>query len=192
MTTDLRLSQFRHDLTLRDVPELVQRHVTYGSCFALGDAEYFELKKTVATQFSVHTSNVVVVGSAKMGFSVVPTKRYRAFGETSDIDVVLCSTDLYDAHWQDVFDYWARGEQWSSLADFRKYHFRGWMRPDMLPPEKSFVRAQEWWEFFRTITASGKFGPYKIAGALYKNWHFLERYQERCMADCKALESGSA
>jgi hypothetical protein len=44
----------------------------------------------------------VVVGSAKLGFSIVPDKRYRAFGETSDIDVVLCSSALFDLFWEDV------------------------------------------------------------------------------------------
>jgi hypothetical protein len=191
MTIDTKLTEFRQDLIARDVPELVQRHVTFGNCFALDEEAYFELKNVVAGRFAVHTSDVIVVGSAKLGFSVAPSKRYRAFGDTSDIDVALCSSELYDAHWRDVFDYWARGEVWPNLSDFRKYHFRGWIRPDMLPPERSFTRAQEWWEFFRGVTASGKFGPYKITGALYKNWHFLESYQQRCMADCKALESAT-
>ena len=123
------------------------------------------------------------MGSAKTGFSIAPDKRYRPFGETSDIDVVICSSTLFDAIWKDVFDYWARGENWPSLGAFRKYLFRGWMRPDKLPPAASFQRAQDWWEFFRTVTSSGSFGPYKITGALYKSWHFLESYQQKCVRD---------
>lgn len=185
-----RLQEFRDDLPLRSGPEVVQRHITHGNCFALGDNEYFELKRAVGEHFNLHHTEIIVVGSAKLGFSVAPAKRYRPFGDASDIDVALCSSTLYDSMWQDVFAYWARGEEWSHLSDFRKYHFRGWMRPDLLPPQTSFSRANEWWEFFRSLTASGRFGSYKITGALYKEWRFLETYQLTCMQSCKTLEVG--
>ena len=109
------------------------------------------------------------------------------FGEYSDIDVALCSDELFDAIWKDVFDYWARPEFWLGLDDFRKYLFRGWIKFPIA--SKSFARSQEWWEFFRQLTTGGDFGPYKVTGALYKNWHFLEKYQEKCVHDCKLSEN---
>lgn len=188
MTVEEKITEFREDLRQRDVPELVQRYITYGDCFALSADAYFDLKKNVGRQFGVHPSSVVVVGSAKLGFSIAPDKRYRIFGETSDIDVALCSSELFDAIWEDVFDFWTRGEQWTELTEFRKYLFRGWMRPDKLPPAKSFQRSKEWWEFFRQMTATGNYGSYKITGALYKTWHFLESYQQKCVGLCKEME----
>ena len=190
MTVEQRIIAFRQDLTGSTVEQLVQRHITYGECFALSEGQYFELKSAVSQQFSIHPNEVVVVGSAKLGFSIVPDKRYRAFSETSDIDVVLCSSTLFDLFWEDVFSYWARGQVWPDLDEFRRYLFRGWMRPDKLPPETSFARSREWWDFFRRLTASGSFGPYKVRGALYKSWHFLEAYQKRCVSDCKNAEIG--
>lgn len=188
MTPQERLTAFRNDLPLRQIPELVQRHITFGDCYALTDDKYFALKTEIGRQFNVHTSQIVVVGSAKLGFSIAPHKRYRDFGETSDIDVAIAASDLFDLIWQDVFDFWKRGEFWEGLHDFRKYVFRGWMRPDKLPPAESFALSKDWWEFFRQLTSSGEFGPYKITGALYKNWHFLESYQEKCIRDCQELE----
>jgi hypothetical protein len=44
---------------------------------------YYSLKAAVAEQFQIHPNEIIVVGSAKLGFSIAPTKRYRAFGETS-------------------------------------------------------------------------------------------------------------
>jgi hypothetical protein len=189
MTSEERLKTFRAELPRRDVPDLVQRHITYGDCFTLSATSYIDLKARIAHNFGIHTSEVLVVGSAKLGFSIVPEKRYRPFGESSDIDVALCSNELFDAIWKDVFDYWARPEFWPGLDDFRRYLFRGWMRPDKLPPEKSFTRSQEWWEFFRKLTMEGTFGPYKIRGALYKSWYFLEKYQQKCVSDCKLSET---
>jgi hypothetical protein len=190
MTFEQRLTAFRNDLPSYEANELVQKHITFGDCFALSQEQYFELKSVVGRQFNLHTSQILVVGSAKLGFSIVSDKRYRVFGQNSDIDVVLCSSDLFDMFWQDVFGYWTRGENWDGLGDFRRYLFRGWMRPDKLPPAKSFNRSQEWWDFFRDLTAYGKFGSYKISGALYKNWNFLEVYQQKCVRDCQLAEGG--
>ena len=188
MSLEDKIATFRSDLPRREVAELVQRYITTGDCATLSAGSYFELKAAVSRRFDVHPSEVLIVGSAKLGFSIAPDKRYRPFGEHSDIDVVICSGALFDAFWREVFDYWARGETWSGLTDFRKYLFRGWMRPDKLPPESSFARSQDWWEFFRTLVGSGDFGPYKISGALYKSWHFLESYQQDCVNACKLQE----
>ncbi|MBV9747108.1 MAG: hypothetical protein JO099_25380 [Acidobacteriia bacterium] len=62
------------------------------------------------------------------------------------------------------------------------------MRPDKLPPITSFSRSRDWWEFFRALATTGEYGPYKITGALYKSWHFLESYQLKCVRDCKLSE----
>jgi hypothetical protein len=182
------VNAFRAELRQRDVGELVRRYITSGDCVTLSENLYFDLRAQVAQQFGLHVAEVLVVGSAKLGFSIVPDKRYRPFCETSDVDVVMCSSELFDAFWKDVFDYWSRGERWAYLTDFRKYLFRGWMRPDKLPPEKSFRRSQEWWEFFRRLARGGAFGPYKITGALYKSWDFLESYQRVCVRACMEEE----
>lgn len=189
-TCEERLAAFRADLRARSVQELVQRHVTYGDCYALTEDEYFALKQDVGKQFSVHPNQIVVVGSAKLGFSIAPKKRYRPFGETSDIDVAFCSSELFDQIWRDLYDYWRQSGPWVQLDDFRKYLFLGWMRPDKLPPESSFPRTRDWWEFFRGLTSSGRYGRYSITGALHKDWHFLETYQSRCVDECQRQEGG--
>jgi hypothetical protein len=118
MSVEERIRNFRQDLPQREVTELVRRHITYGDCFMLSANSYYELKALVAQHFEVHTSEVVVVGLAKLGFSIAPDKRYRPFGENSDIDVAFCSSHLFDAFWKDVFDYWARREYWPGLRGF--------------------------------------------------------------------------
>jgi hypothetical protein len=188
MTIDEHIEVFRNDLPFRSAGEVVRRHITFGDCFALTSNDYFELKRRVADHSHINPNEVVVVGSAKLGFSIAPGKRYRYFGDHSDIDVALCSNDLFDTIWVDVFNYWRMGSLWDSLPQFRKYLFRGWMRPDKLPPARTFQHSQEWWEFFRSLEASGDFGSYKISGALYKTWHFLESYQAKCVTDCQVSE----
>lgn len=151
----------------------------------LSQDQYFSLRTEVASHFNLHPNEILIVGSAKLGFSIAPNKRYINFSDTSDIDVVLVSNSLFDEIWQSTFDYYNNGGDWSQFKDFKNYHFRGWIRPDKFPPERSFQRCSDWWEFFRELTKSGKYGQYKIRGALYKSWHYLENYQKFCTQRCK-------
>jgi hypothetical protein len=189
MDIEEHLQIFRQDLLTISTEEIVQKHITSGECFTMPNYSYFELKKRVSSFFHLHINEIVVVGSAKLGFSIVPFKRYRHFGDHSDIDVVICSISLFDQFWIDVFNFWLRGEIWDEIDQFRKYLFRGWIRPDKLPPSKSFSKSLDWWEFFRSLSATGDFGPYKISGAIYKTWHFLESYQAQCVIECQRAET---
>lgn len=67
----------------------------------------------------------------------------------------------------------------------------GWIRPDKLPPSSMFPAAEHWWEFFRKITETGRFGPYKVRGALYKSLYFLESYQQKCVDYCQQIIRGT-
>ena len=185
-----RMNSFKTDLTEHPVSVMVQKYITYGDCYVLNQAKYFELKSKIATEFDLHPSQVLIVGSAKLGFSIVEGKRYRPFGDTSDIDVAIVSPILFDAMWTDVFDYWRMGGYWPELDKFRKYLFRGWLRPDKLPPEKTFERGRKWWEFFRILSSSQAFGPFAIKAGLYKAWYFLESYQSQCVGECRQETEG--
>jgi hypothetical protein len=91
-----RIKNFRADLPHGNAADLVRKHITSGERFALSANSYFDLKDRIAATFGIHPAEIVVVGSAKLGFSLAPDKRYRPFGETSDIDVALCSSSLFD------------------------------------------------------------------------------------------------
>ena len=162
---------------------MVQKHITLGDSYVLSRDQYFQLKHQVSEQFKLHPSQVVVVGSGKLGFSIAPQKRYRHFGDESDLDVAIVSDDLFHALWQEAFDYWSNRGLWTRETDFKDYLFRGWLRPDCLPP--SIQAAKKWFEYFRELTASQQFGPYKISAGVYKSWLYLERYQGRAISQCR-------
>lgn len=181
-----RITQFRADLPQLDVATMVQRHITTGSTFLLNDAAYHDLRSRVGAEFGVHANEVLLVGSAKLGFSIVKEKRYRPFGETSDMDLAIVSSTLFDEFAQATFDYWRQQRYWPRYEQHLKYQFRGWIRPDMLPLNLPLGR--EWWEFFRRLTSDGGFGPYQIKGGLYKSWHYLDSYHSVCIEECRRLE----
>lgn len=183
--SDLRVEQFKRDLPVLEAYRLMRRYVFFGLCARLDDDAYFDLREAVSSEFKVHPSCVYVVGSSKLGFSIAPEKRYRAFGEQSDIDLAIVSDKLFDKFWQYVFDYNQIQPSWPERSQFLKYFFRGWIRPDKLPSSPAFVAQSDWFEFFDSLTNSGKYGPFKLRAGLYRSWTFLESYQMKCVEQCK-------
>jgi hypothetical protein len=181
---DSRIAAFKCELASMTPLHAVRKHIIGGSCAMITESSYFELRQEVSEKFQVHTNEVLVVGSSKLGFSIAPTKRYRHFSERSDIDLVVVSETLFNTAWRSVHQFWLNGGYWENAGEFKKYLFRGWIRPDKLPNEASFGFAMDWWEFFNGLTSTGRFSAYKIAGALYKDWYFLESYQLKGVIEC--------
>lgn len=194
-----RIDQFKEDLRsdLSSI-QIVRKHIISGDCFIFSQDKfpqdkYFELRSEVAEHFGLHPNEVFVVGSAKLGFSVAPNNRYREFCDESDIDIAMVSSMLFEQFWQEVFDYKYEGPYWPEYKQFIRYLFQGWIRPDMLPQSSMFRLRERWWNFFQSVTRSGRYGGYKIRGGLYKSFFFLENYQKISIQECKNnLEENNA
>ena len=191
MATDLideRIGQFKGDILVHPADYIIQRYITHGSPYILDDTPYFQLKDAVASHFSIHPTNVYMVGSGKLGFSIKPSRRYQKFGEKSDIDLAIISGEMFERIWKDVFQYQSEiGDWWQKSDVFLKYLFRGWIRPDLLPYGHSFSISKDWWDFFQELANSGNFGPYKIRAGVYHSTYFFESYQSICVDQCKQL-----
>lgn len=180
-----RIDQFKSDLPNLDAATLVRKHITSGESFILSHDKYFTLRDRIATKFNVHVNDIYLVGSAKTGFSIAPQKRYRPFSVTSDIDVAVVSPMLFDRIWREVFEYRNAVGYWQDEQKFVSYLFKGWIRPDKLPPANAFALAEDWWAFFQDLTRSGDYGIYPIRAGLYKSHYFLEAYQGICVKQCQ-------
>lgn len=176
---------FKNDLLVLNDSQMVNKYYLSGSPFALTDDKYHQVREKVAAHFEIDFNNVFLVGSAKLGFSIKPKRRYMAFGSKSDIDMVIVSEKLYEKIWQELYLFEKNGGYWERGESFKEYHFKGWMRPDKLPLEPSFVRTKMWWDFFEEISGSGEFGPYRIVGGLYHSRFFFENYQKKCFEQCR-------
>jgi hypothetical protein len=77
---DEEIRRFQSELRVRNARDICRRFLTFGSCRQLAEEAYFNLKAAVAEKFEIHPNEVIVVGSTKLGFSIVPEKRYRPFG----------------------------------------------------------------------------------------------------------------
>lgn len=184
---EVRKAEFRASLaTDIGTSQIVQRYMLHGECVAITEDQHFELKRKIAEAYSLEVNQeVFVVGSAKLGFSIAPHKRYADFHDRSDVDVAIVSRGLFESVWHQVHTYSEGGGFWEKQPQYRKYLERGWIRPDLLPKGDGFPFTQEWLEFFMGLRRSGEFGPFKIAAGIYYDIRFLESYQERSVAKCR-------
>jgi hypothetical protein len=184
-----RIQRFTQDLGTLTTSGIVDKHILGGSPYALHQDQYYQLRDEISRYFKIHANQIELVGSAKLGFSIKPRKRYMPFSDESDIDVAIVSDALFDLIWGDVFDYVEAGGTWERRQEFEKYLFRGWIRPDVLPSASRFQRSRDWMRFFDNLSSSRNFGMYKIRGGLYRTWHFLQSYHCICVKQCE-METG--
>lgn len=183
-----RIDAFKVGLTVEpDDVTFVERYVLHGSCFAVTEDVQYMLKERIAGQFGVVAlTDIFVVGSAKLGFSIKPAQRWKHFDEQSDVDVAIVSHDMYQTVWHELHEYHISGDDWPSRGRFVEYLAQGWIRPDLLPPSKRFSFGDQWWDFFRALKAEQLAGPCKINAGLYHDLLFLTKYQAGGVAACRS------
>ncbi len=189
----VHLAEFQTDLVVLTRSEMFTKYVASEACFGLPEIDQGHLRGTIADRFNVDADNVIIVGSAKLGFTLTYKEAKNAteedrppfspFSDTSDVDVAIVSDRLFDEMWKHCFEFWHQSgyskgtAYWPRGKNFRDYIFRGWMRPDCLPTEASIPLRTEWFEFFRGISNDRLAGDFPIKAGLYRERYFLERYQ---------------
>ncbi|MBI5121344.1 MAG: hypothetical protein HZA67_10085 [Rhodospirillales bacterium] len=73
--------------------------------FSSSPMKYLIFREQVADRFEIGYQDVCIVGSAKLGFSPSPHKFGKPFAQTSDVDVVIISSELFDKGTHDLFKY---------------------------------------------------------------------------------------
>lgn len=174
---------FKENLRNLTIEQMFDRCILTGSCAQLGDDAAHAVRSSISQKFAVEYNNVIIVGSANLGFSIKPRKRYVSFGEESDVDVAIVCNRLFEKVWREIYLYDKSGAYWESKAAFRKYLAKGWIRPDMLPPSAVFAFSNDWWEYFSSLRIDGC--DYKITGGIYHSHFFLREYQTICIEQCK-------
>jgi hypothetical protein len=181
----MEISAFKNILRTENIDTIIRKYIMHGEPYIIPDNKYFDLKYCIANNFHIHPTSIFMVGSGKLGFSIKPKRRYQFFGEKSDIDMAIISLELFETVWKEVYSFWIENGWWSKEEDFKKYLFRGWIRPDLLPSGESFSFSRNWWNFFRNISSSNVYGPYSIKAGIYHSLFFFEQYQSICIKQCK-------
>ncbi|HET6940605.1 MAG TPA: hypothetical protein VFH89_00440 [Sphingomicrobium sp.] len=187
------MAEFQQALLEHDDQTVLDRFYYSRPAIMLEGDREATLRRAVSNQFSVAMRDVIITGSAKLGFTVVPKEHrptFSPFGDNSDIDVAIISSDLFTGLWRTSLEYATDHGDWPTANSFRKFLMRGWLRPDQLPKTAEYPKSREWFDFFRTLTSSGAFGPYKISAGVYYDEWFWEKYAALSFKNCRlAIEA---
>lgn len=144
--------------------------------------DYF--KEIVSGMLSVNFHNVQIVGSAKVGYSLSPSKLFSPFHDecpdkpSSDIDIAIISEQLYKKFWDEL-------RQAKKIRYKQAYYnrltesiFRGYIN------EKDLIKVDgicdEWGSLIRPINVvlQDNLGfVHPITYRVYRSWEDLEEYQ---------------
>ncbi|MHC8315726.1 hypothetical protein [Pseudomonas sp. LB3P31] len=178
------IDDFKQDLAILTSLQIIRKYILAAESKILSVDQHYRLKEQVCENFGIEFSDVIVVGSGKLGFSIKPSRRFQSFNDESDIDIAVVSPKLFEAVWAEAYLFKKGGAYWPKSESFFRYLSEGWIRPDKLPRNQFTT---EWWAFFNALTSSGQYGPYKIRAGLYHSNFFLHEYQKICIEQCKEL-----
>ena len=171
-----RIVTFKSALLTNGVEQVLDDFILRPDLSILGPEMESSLRVRISRQFDIEASSVILVGSAKLGFSPKPGQYFKPFSDKSDIDIAIVSEQLFTQIWHEVFEMEQAGEYFN-FEKFKHYHYRGWIRPDKVPSGSVYRRCREWWDFFSELSSLEDYSRLPVRGGLYFDHYFLRQYQ---------------
>jgi hypothetical protein len=141
---------------------------------------YAELRALLGSKLRVSERNVVMVGSARLGFSPAPGKFGKKFRVGDDLDIIVVSSELFDAGWRDLLR-WHHAKRWTlSAAEHNQLRlckntiFWGYVWPNLLTGASDI--AVGWNDAFRGLSRIPEVAFWEPRGRLYRTWEHARLY----------------
>lgn len=181
------VDEFKSILLNTPLEAVVQKYVFEGVPYAFREQPHIleTLHQHLCPTLQVSERNVVVVGSAKIGFSLSPHNFPRQFSEESDIDVIVVNESLFDEVWKTMLKwnyprrYRLNGADWDWARLRMSDLYWGWFVPDKIRYEGlSFPKvlkplrdiSTNWFNAFRSLSRKPEFASRAVSGRLYRSW----------------------
>jgi hypothetical protein len=181
----------------QELHKIVREQVFGGLPYIFRDRPdgYDVLRTHLSTSLRVVPHNIIIVGSAKMGFSLSPDSFPRHFTDQSDIDVVIVSEAIFDRVWMTMLD-WHYPRRITGLTNMdmnwsvhrRKELYWGWFMPDKirykgltLPHALKPLRniSTTWFNAFQSLSRYAEYSEIverSVSGRLYRTWAHATAY----------------
>lgn len=189
------MSEFEAALRTRPLNEIVDTYVFCGEPFAFHNqpAALATLRRHLSKELALVETNVVIVGSAQVGFSLSPDSFFTPFSPDSDIDVLVVDEKLFDTIWSAMLRWhyprrrWLDHSDWNWAKSRQKELYWGWFTPDkirfsglslpeMLKPVRDL--STTWFNAFRSLSRYREFSRRDVSGRLYRTWEHARMYHE--------------
>jgi hypothetical protein len=151
------------------------------------------LRSHLSSKLKSNESDIIIVGSAQVGFSLSPDSFFRPFSDVSDIDVLIVDEKLFDTiwmamlRWHDPRRSWLDGSDGDWAKRRQKELYWGWFTPnrirfdgltlpEMLRPVRDL--STNWFNAFRSLSQYREFSRRDVSGRLYRTWEHARLYHE--------------
>jgi hypothetical protein len=202
----------KHDLTTNmDAEWIFQKHVVDGPSFFFKNYhsepnDEYHLRHEIAKITDTSINDVIIIGSAKLGFSV-KTDNFLKFDheyestknvrDRSDIDIALVNSKYFERIAEEIYHLSGHFDpDWISnnwqinpycrekndlFTKYSRYVTRGWLRPDYMP--NVYLNNLDW---KKTKSAWANKLDRKLAIGVYSNWTYLKHYHMDNLEKLKA------
>lgn len=181
------VNEFKNILLSVPLEAVVREYVFEGVPYVFREKPHVLkiLHQHLCPTLKVPETNVVVVGSAKIGFSLSPHNFPRQFSDESDIDVIIVDESLFDEVWKTMLKcnyprrYRLNGTDLNWTRRRMNDLYWGWFVPDkirydglsfpsVLKPLRDI--STNWFNAFRSLSRKTEFASRDVSGRLYRSW----------------------
>lgn len=156
------------------------------------ELDYVRWRHRIASELSVDPMAIQLVGSARLGYSMNPRKKFRRFSGDSDLDIAVISPELFEDAWAELREIIEEEVFIDRKTYLRKLVFEECIALDIILPRLSFG---ERWSRSRDVIVNdlgSAFRNCQVNYRLYRNHSSLRRYQVKSVniARDRAIEEG--
>jgi hypothetical protein len=178
VTRDVMISQ----LTELSADDFASRHLLDRVPWLFSNrVQYIDWKTALALELELDPYMLLVVGSACLGFSMSPFKRFAEFGDRSDIDVAAVSERHFDEAWRWLRDLGPERllERDKLEREMFKWHRRNLVFDGAIATEKLLTRLPFGTKWMSALGAAANREPTvgrSIKVRIYRDFESLRRY----------------
>lgn len=181
--------EVRQDLELLPTSSFITKwvleHTPYIFCNNIMD--YISWRELLAIEFGIDPSDIIVTGSACLGFSINPWKNFKEYDENSDIDVSIVSGYFFDTAWNELLQIERRRipEKMKSALDEHKERLIYWgtIATDKILPLLSF--GPSWHKIMLESRSYEVLDGRDINFRIYKDRRSVRNYVKNSVDVCK-------
>jgi hypothetical protein len=196
MTGDLEIRMRKNAVATLDPMTVVSDFVLGAQPFAFRahPEAYDEFIKEVASRLGVDCESIILIGSARLGFSLNKARLFCSFSDESDLDIIIIGSEIFDEGWIELLSKRDRfslvgGEELQRFKRTRDNIFNGYFRPDQFPVDTELSRA--WFPKLASRFASPIAQIHPIQAWLFKSVdharYYYSRYVGTIQTDARRL-----
>lgn len=153
---------------------------------------YYEWKHKMALKLQVDARDIIVTGSACLGYSLNPKKNFKKFNQYSDIDVGIISNYYFDIAWHEL-----RNQKYYKLDNNMKHALEdhknrliywGTIATDKILPILSF--GKHWNKVINELKSCPPIDDREINFRIYKDNKSFRDYQINSVRECQEIILG--